>query len=151
MGLTMQLTLSASNSVVRRSKTAAGRRRIWLTEYCRNELMHWRDLLGAGFSPFLFPSLRDPSRHWTYYQDAWEAAIKAAGLSGRRVHDLRATFASRANAYQASGLTVAHLLGYSSTQVLPSYVKPLDENTKTVIMALDAARVSRPARRVPTK
>ena len=126
---------------------ASGRRRIWLTEHCRKELTLWRELLAAGFSPFVFPSLRDPNHHWTYYQDAWEAAIKSAGLQGRRAHDLGATFASRANACQASGLTVAHLLGHASTQVLPSYVKPLDENTKTVITALDAARVSQTARR----
>jgi len=35
---------------------------------------------------------------------------------------------------------VAHLLGHASTQILPTYVKPLDENTKAVIEALDDAR-----------
>jgi len=30
-----------------------------------------------------------------------------------------------------------------STQILPTYVKPLDENTRAVIDALDAARTSR--------
>ncbi len=37
---------------------------------------------------------------------------------------------------------MAHLLGHSSTQILPTYVKPLDENTKAIICALDAARSS---------
>ena len=45
-------------------------------------------------------------------------------------------------ACRASGLTVAHLLGHASTQILPTHVKPLDENTKAVIEALDLARVS---------
>ena len=45
-------------------------------------------------------------------------------------------------ACRASGLTVAHLLGHASTQILPTYVKPLDENTKAVIEALDVARMS---------
>jgi len=27
-------------------------------------------------------------------------------------------------------LTVAHLLGHASTQILPTYVRPLDENTR---------------------
>ncbi len=49
-----------------------------------------------------------------------------------KMRDLRATFASRANSCKASGLTVAHLLGHASTQILPIYVKPLDENTRAV-------------------
>jgi integrase len=53
---------------------------------------------------------------------------------------LRASFASRANSCKASGLTVAHLLGHASTQILPTYVKPLDENTRAVIEALAVAR-----------
>ena len=53
---------------------------------------------------------------------------------------------TRANACRASGLTVAHLLGHASTQILPTYVKPLDENTKAVIEALDLARASNVAR-----
>jgi hypothetical protein len=50
-----------------------------------------------------------------------------------------ATFASRSSCH-ASGLTVAHLLGHSTTSVLPAYVKPLDENTRALIAGLDAAR-----------
>ena len=68
--------------------------------------------------------------HITDYKGAWQRAAAAAGLRDRRIHDLRATFASRANGCRASGLTVAHLLGHASTQILPTYVKPLDENTK---------------------
>jgi hypothetical protein len=36
-------------------------------------------------------------------------------------------------------MTVAHLLGHASTQILPTYVKR-DENTKAIVEALDAAR-----------
>ena len=48
---------------------------------------------------------------------------------------------TRANACRASGLTVSHLLGHASTPILTIHVKPLDENTKAVIEALDLARV----------
>ena len=37
-------------------------------------------------------------------------------------------------------MTVAHLLGHPSTQILPTYVRPLDEYTRAVIDALDTAR-----------
>jgi hypothetical protein len=37
-------------------------------------------------------------------------------------------------------LTVAHLLGHDSTQIQPTYVRPLDENTRAVIEGLNADR-----------
>jgi len=97
-------------------------------------------MLGPEFSPYVFPSPRIPGMHITDYKKAWQKATKDAGLNGRRIYDLRSTFATRANECRASGLTVAHLLGHASTQILPTYVKPFDENTKAVINALDAAR-----------
>jgi integrase len=78
----------------------------------------------------------------TDYKKAWQKAAREAGLRNSRIYDLRATFASRANGCKASGLTVAHLLGHASTQILPTYVKSLDENTRVLIEALDSARLS---------
>jgi integrase len=129
---------------VRDSKTTAGVRPVWLTKYCRNTLIQWREFLGPGFSQYVFPSPRIPSLHLTDYKGAWQRAAREAGIPDRRTYDLRASFASRANACRASGLTIAQLLGHANnTQILPTYVKPLDENTKAVIEALDAARASR--------
>ncbi len=122
------------------SKTAAGIRTVWLTEYCRRALKMWFEFLGATSSPFVFPSPRNPSAHFRDYKTAWRTALRNAGLSDRRIYDLRSTFASRANQCRATGLTVAHLLGHANTNVLPAYVRPLDENTRAVITALDAAR-----------
>jgi len=128
---------------VRDSKTAAGVRPVWLTKHCKNTLIQWKEFLGATFSEYVFPSPRIPSTHLSDYKQAWKKAANAAGLPDRRAYDLRASFATRANAYGASGLTIAQLLGHANnTQILPTYVKPLDENTKAVINALDAARTS---------
>jgi integrase len=107
--------------------------------------MRWRELFGSDFSPFVFPSPRIPGAHITDYKKAWQMAAKNAGLGDRRIYDLRATFASRANACHASGLTVAHLLGHASTQILPTYVKPIDENTRALIEALNTDRSSHTA------
>jgi len=83
-----------------------------------------------------------PSTHLSDYKGAWRKAARNAGVPDRRIYDLPASFASRANACRASGLTIAQLLGHAnSTQILPTYVKPLDENTKAVIEALDVARL----------
>jgi integrase len=122
------------------SKSAAGVRLVWLTTHCRDALARWRGLFGPEFSSFVFPSPRNPAVHIVDYKSAWRTAAKKAGLADRRIYDLRSTFANRANACHATGLTVAHLLAHASTQILPTYVKPLDENTKAVIEALDAAR-----------
>ena len=121
------------------SKSAAGVRVVWLTNHCRDALAQWRGFLGAG-SPFVFPSPRKPTSHFSDYKTAWRTAARKAGLSDRRIYDLRATFASRANVCHATGLTVAHLLGHASTQILPTYIRPLDENTRALIEAMDAAR-----------
>jgi len=132
---------------VRDSKTAAGVRPVWLTKHCRDTLIKWREFLGPGFSDYVFPSPRIPSTHVSDYKKGWQKAAREAGIPDRRIYDLRASFASRANACHASGLTIAQLLGHAnSTQILPTYVKPLDENTRAVIDALDAARTSQSGR-----
>jgi integrase len=122
------------------SKSAAGLRSVWLTTHCRNALERWRELFGPETSPFVFPSPRNPQVHFSDYKTAWRTAAKKAGLADRRIYDLRATFASRANMCHATGLTVAHLLGHASTQILPTYVRPLDENTRALIEAMNVAR-----------
>jgi len=131
---------------VRDSKSAAGLRTVWLTKHCRDVIAAWRAMLGPEFSLYVFPSLRIPGMHITDYRKAWQKAATAAGLNDRRIYDLRSTLATRANSCRASGLTVAQLLGHASTQILPTYVKPLDENTRALVNALDAARSSHAAK-----
>jgi integrase len=129
---------------VRDSKSPAGVRRVCMTEYCRDNLRKWRDFLGRNYSAYVFPSPRTPRSHWTCYQDAWERAAAKAGLQGHCVYDCRATFASRANAALATALTLAQLLGHSSTAILPTYAKQLDENTRAVISRMNAQRSAQP-------
>lgn len=129
------------------SKSAAGVRPVWLTSHCRDALARWRELFGPEFSTFIFPSPRNPSVHFVDYKTAWRTAAKKAGLADRRVSDLRSTFASRANVCHATELTVAHLLGHANTQILPTYVRPLDENTRALIEAMDTARKNQPVSR----
>lgn len=137
----MWLALDSEPACIRivDSKTSAGVRTVWLTDHCRAALREWREFLTNNLSPFVFPSPRNPAVHYSDYKTAWRTALHKAGLS-YRLYDLRATFASRANQCRATALTVARLLGHPNTHVLPAYVRPLDENTKAVIVALDDAR-----------
>jgi len=100
---------------VRDSKTAAGVRPVWLTKHCKNTLLQWRKFLGPGFSEYVFPSPRIPSTHVSDYKKAWQKAARESGILDRRIYDLRASFASRANACHASGLTIAQLLGHANS------------------------------------
>jgi integrase len=139
----VDLESETPNVLVRQSKTRAGERRVWLTEFCRGELLRWRSFLGHGYSPHVFPAPRDKQKRWSCYQDSWERAAKKVGLSDRRVYDLRATFASRANAAsRVSDLTLAQLLGHASTGILPTYAKPIDDNLLSVIRRMDAFRAT---------
>lgn len=79
-------------------------------------LRDWRELLGVDCSPFVFPS-PNPQVHDFWYKTASRTAAKKAGLSDRRIYDLRSTFASWANSCRATGITVAPLLGHSITQI----------------------------------
>jgi len=131
---------SPARILVRKSKTVAGERCVWLTEFCRQELQSWRGFVGPEYSQYVFPSPRNRQAYWTGYQKPWKEAVKAARLEDRRVYDLRSTFATRANAARATELTLAHLLGHSSTAILPTYAKALDENMRAVITRLDSQR-----------
>lgn len=75
---------------VRESKSKAGMRTVWLTNHCKEALTGWRARLGPDFSPYVFPSPRITSTHITDYKTAWRMAVRKAGLSGRRIYDLRA-------------------------------------------------------------
>jgi site-specific recombinase XerD len=139
----VQLSSSETACIcIRDSKTVAGIRTVWLTDHCRDVLLAWQKTLGPTFSPFVFPSPRDPKSHIADYKKAWRDAANKAGFADKffRIYDLRATFASRANMAHASSMTLAHLLGHSSITILPVYAKPIDENTKMVIEKLDEAR-----------
>ena len=135
----VDLTSEVGCVYVRRSKTLAGERRVWLTEFCRGQLQSWQNLVGEN-SDYLFPSPRNPGAHWTGYQNPWKRAVKAAVLGDRRVYDLRSTFATRANAARATEQTLAHLLGHASTTILPTYAKAMDENTRSAMAGLDQLR-----------
>ncbi len=130
--------------IIRASKTPAGIRTVFLTTYCRNVLYQWKTLAGPGFSDFVFASPINSSTHIKDYKQQWRAIAKRAGVVGHRFYDTRSTFATRVNACAQTILTVAQLLGHKGTSVsvLPAYVRPLDENTRSILNALDAARAA---------
>jgi integrase len=127
--------------VIRSSKTRSGIRRVPLTKRCADELRRWKSTLPDDCL-WVFPSPRNTNRHWTVYQDQWETAIAASGLSGRRVYDLRSTFATRASRVYPNDRAVAKLLGHSSPAILKSYAKPLEETDILIVKGLEDRRAA---------
>jgi hypothetical protein len=90
--------LVKSEVVVRESKTLAGRRVVPLSEFCKAELVRWRELTGPEFSAFVFPNLSNPSKPLRSVRKTWSTALRNAGLNPFPIYSLRATFASRLGA-----------------------------------------------------
>jgi integrase len=65
---------------VRDSKSAAGLRTVWLTNYCRDVLIEWRAMLDPEFSTYVFPRPRIPGMHTSDYKTAWRKAAEKADL-----------------------------------------------------------------------
>lgn len=79
-------------------------------------------------------------RSWMY---AWRAAVKVASVDGRKVgnvrtHDLRHTYASRLVQDGVDLLTVANLLGHSSSTVTERYARVADTRWRDVRRSLNS-------------
>jgi|HubBroStandDraft_2_1064218.scaffolds.fasta_scaffold271516_1 hypothetical protein len=68
---------------------------------------------------------------------AWAKALKKAGLPYFPIYYLRHTFASRLTAAGVSPLTIARMLGHSSTQIVPRYAQVMDQNRLDAMKKLE--------------
>jgi integrase len=73
---------------------------------------------------------------------AWAATLKEAGIPFFPIYNLRHTFATRLTAAGVAAITVAQMLGHSSTQIVPRYAQVLDQNRLDEMKKLEALRHS---------
>jgi integrase len=85
---------------------------------------------------FLFPSQKDPNQP-TCIRSAWEAAVKRAGLSDFRFHDVRHTTASYLTMSGSSTREVAEILGHKSMQTTKRYSHLANAHKKTLVNRLE--------------
>jgi integrase len=126
---------------ITRSKTQSGIRAIPVSARCQAELVRWRNLVGPEFSEWLFPHFenrRNPLMKAG--RKAWASTLKKAGLPFFPIYNLRHTFASRMTAAGVASLTVAQLLGHSSSQIVPRYAQVLDANRIEAVKKLELSR-----------
>ncbi len=134
---------------VRQSKTPTGVRNVPISSRCKLELLAWRELFGPGFSPWIFPNLRRPTQPLKDVRKSWAKALKDAGIPYFWIYDLRHTFASRLTQAGVSPLFVAQILGHSSTSILSTYAKAVDEYRRDAISKLEALRSAHELKQEP--
>ena len=125
---------------VRQSKTLAGRRVVYLSKLCNAELLNWKNLTGPDFSPFLFPNPSNTGNHLKGIRKVWVKALNDSKIEYFRIYDLRANFASRLSAAGAPDNLVAGVIGHSSTSIVQTYAKVVDEYRRDAIRKLEAYR-----------
>jgi len=131
------------NSVIHvvKSKTASGIRSGPLSERCKVELLRWRNLIG-NFSEWVFPNFSSRRHPLQGGRKAWASTLKQTGLPFFPIYYLRHTFASRLTAAGVSPLTIAQVLGHSSTQIVPRYAQVMDQNRLDAMKKLESLRNS---------
>jgi integrase len=125
---------------VRESKTRAGERTIPISDRCKTELLRWRELFGPEFSSYVFPNPHDPSKPLKDLRRSWANALEDAGLQYFWLYDLRHTLASRLTQAGVSPVFVAQIIGHSSTSILSTYARAIDEYRRDAIHKLENLR-----------
>jgi integrase len=125
---------------VGQSKSQAGIRCVPFSKFCQSELIRWRNLIGPEFSELVFPSFSNRRHPLQGGRKAWASVLKKAGIPFFPIYNLRHTFASRMTAAGISSITIAQLLGHSSTQIVPRYAQVLDQNRLDAVRRMEAHR-----------
>jgi integrase len=126
---------------IEKSKTASGIRSVPMSDRCRTELMRWRNLIG-NFSEWVFPNFSNRRHPLQGGRKAWASTLKNAGIPFFPIYYLRHTFASRLTSAGVSTLTIAQMLGHSTTQLVPRYAQVMDKNRLDAVKKLKSLRQS---------
>jgi integrase len=134
-----ELDLEQGTVSVGQTKTLAGRRMIPLSDFCKQELLNWRDFTGPEYSPFVFPAPTDSAVHLSGVRRSWKTALKTAGIDFFPIYNLRATFASRLSAAGVPDVFVSQLMGHAGS-LLGTYSKAIMDYRIDAIRKLEQLR-----------
>lgn len=132
---------------VTKPKTKSSNREIPITAKLHSELKKLDKLaaeeklkLGPAYTAnnLLFPSLTGTHIDAKNLRRSWERALDAAGVPRKKFHALRHTYATKLFENGTSILTVARLLGHSSTRTTEIYTHVLEDIKAKEVECLDA-------------
>src|ERR1700676_3091706 len=95
--------------------------------------------------------MHDPSKPLKDLRRSWARALKDAGLQYFWIYDLRHTLASRLTQAGVSPVFVAQIIGHSSTSILSTYARAIDEYRRDAIHKLENLRGDYVSREEPLK
>jgi integrase len=84
--------------------------------------------------------MHDPSKPLKDLRRSWANALKDAGLQYFWLYDMRHTLASRLTQAGVSPIFVAQIIGHSSTSILSTYARAIDEYRRDAIHKLENLR-----------
>ncbi len=125
-----------------KSKTPSGIRIVPMSALCESELLRWRSLIGPEHSEWVFPNFENKRHKLQGGRKAWASTLKKASVPFFPIYNLRHTFASRMTAAGVSPITIAQMLGHSSSQIVPRYAQVLDQNRLDAMKKLESFRQS---------
>ncbi len=118
---------------VRQSKTLAGIRIVPLSEFCKSELLEWRETIGPAFSRYVFPNFSDPNAHQLTVKRSWRTALKARRDSVFPDLQSSGDLCQQVERLGTPDVFVAQMMGHSGTSILHAYAKAIDESRREAI------------------
>jgi integrase len=98
---------------------------------------------------FVFPSINSRTGHRVDIERDWRQLLRAAGIKGLRIHDLRHSFASTVASFGGSLPLIGALLGHSNAASTSRYshlfIDPQRAATERVGQIIEAAGTDKPA------
>ena len=105
--------------------------------------------MAEGTGPWVFPSVRDLSRHQCYGLPLWYRVRREAGIEDVRLHDLRHTVASQAVLNGVPLTVTARLLGHGNVAMTMRYAHVGDREIEAAAERVGRAIASIMAGRSP--
>lgn len=84
--------------------------------------------------------MHDPSKPLKDVRRSWAKTLEDSGLQYFWLYDLRHTLASRLTQAGVSPVFVAQIIGHSSTSILSTYARAIDEYRRDAIHKLENLR-----------
>ena len=92
-------------------------------------------------SVFFYPP--NPAKHLLRMPKTWTRALKDAKIPYFPIGNLRHTFASRMQEAGTSPITLSQMMGHSTTGIIQTYAKVVDENRRDAVKKLGRYRESK--------